>query len=481
LTDAAGRFFIRAPRTGVLSVRAELIGHESAAARVTVNANVVSVNIALPIAAVKLEALQVSGERRCTARPERGRETARVWDEARKALTVASWTEKGNQARFEVRSFERVLEPRTFRPLRESYATSTQSNRPYGAVSADTLAQYGFVRAFTRDSVMFFGPDADVLLSDAFLDTHCFWIRAGEKGHGLIGLAFEPVPSRKLRDITGTLWVDLRSGELKFIEFHYTNLDPDMDVAGVGGRTDFRRMPSGAWVVDRWYIRLPALASTFRGFKVRALIEAGGEILSANVVGSAVNVIATGHIDGVVYDSIRGTPRANAIVYLSGTSHRTVTDSLGRFTIDNVTEGDYNIAFWHASLDSLPALPEPRALSVAANGPFDLTLAVPSLPTLIERACGAMTGGGVLVGYTRDRAGDVVPEARLKVSYQAGGRLVEIERASDRIARFILCELPLDTDIAIRSDDGPTANVRIGSARFARKDVVVSNLARGGS
>ena len=51
-------------------------------------------------------------------------------------------------------------------------------------------------------------PDARVLLSDEFLDTHCFRIAEAQNGDGRIGLAFEPLEDSPLRDIEGVLWID---------------------------------------------------------------------------------------------------------------------------------------------------------------------------------------------------------------------------------------------------------------------------------
>ena len=68
----------------------------------------------------------------------------------------------------------------------------------------------------------FWAPDAGVLLSDSFLDTHCLRIRAG--GSELVGLDFEPVPNRDVADIAGTLWLDPATAELQRVDFRYVNL-----------------------------------------------------------------------------------------------------------------------------------------------------------------------------------------------------------------------------------------------------------------
>lgn len=54
---------------------------------------------------------------------------------------------------------------------------------------------------------MFYAPDAEVLLSDAFLDSHCFSLReATVQGEARLGLTFEPVPGRTIPEVRGVLW-----------------------------------------------------------------------------------------------------------------------------------------------------------------------------------------------------------------------------------------------------------------------------------
>ena len=62
-----------------------------------------------------------------------------------------------------------------------------------------------------------------------------------------------------MADIVGVLWVDESTAELREVVFHFVN-------AGVLSRfeargfTRFLRVPSGAWIVDEWLLRLPRLA-----------------------------------------------------------------------------------------------------------------------------------------------------------------------------------------------------------------------------
>jgi hypothetical protein len=233
--------------------------------------------------------------------------------------------------------------------------------------------------------VLYYGPDAEVLVADAFLDTHCFETRRGEAdAAGLIGLAFAPVRGRKLPDITGTLWLDPKTSELRYIEFTYTGIDGGLNVKGVGGRTDFRRLPNGAWIVDRWYIRLPIPKRGPGGHLFASgLLEGGGEIVDAKFGGESAPKAS---IRGIVFDSTRMQRLAGAYVYLSGTAFSAVTDSAGSFEIKDVTSGHYTLAFAHPAFDSLPALPLSRRIVIAAPQDTDVALPVPTVAALIRQA-----------------------------------------------------------------------------------------------
>ena len=90
-----------------------------------------------------------------------------------------------------------------------------------------------------------------------------------ETKSGLIGVAFEPVKQRRDTDIEGVLWVDRESAQLRYLEFRYTPISwRGRELSG--GKVEFHQLPSGAWIVRRWSIRMP----TRVGYK-----EYGAEII----------------------------------------------------------------------------------------------------------------------------------------------------------------------------------------------------------
>jgi len=112
------------------------------------------------------------------------------------------------------------------------------------------------------------GPDARVLLSSDFADSHCFRIvdSAGLEeeqaaGERWVGLAFEPAPEpASVIRIGGTLWLDRASGELRQVQFQYRWYEPRRQIwapwgAGSGGTIRYRGLDDGRWIIEWWELR----------------------------------------------------------------------------------------------------------------------------------------------------------------------------------------------------------------------------------
>ena len=87
-------------------------------------------------------------------------------------------------------------------------------------------------------------------------------------------MSFEPVPRRELPDIRGVIWVDQRSAELREINFRFVNAGA-LSRFDAGGFTRFRRMPSGAWIVDEWQLTAPALAVKAGAYETSQIVVVG--------------------------------------------------------------------------------------------------------------------------------------------------------------------------------------------------------------
>ncbi len=249
--SGTGTFVLMASGAGDYRVRAERIGFAttfSAFFQLAQN-DTVTIQISAPIEPVSLAEIRAEVAPRCDVRPDEGMAVARVWNEARKALAVAAWTQSRGLYRYEMLGIRRLFDEDRKRIVHEErIPAQSRVPVPYVARAADSLMQEGFAHISAEHST-FWAPDAGVLLSDDFLDTHCMKVRS--VGSERVGLDFEPVQGRTLPEIRGTMWLDATTAELRRVDFSYVNLPVPrwlMD-AEPGGQVHFRPLPDGTWIV----------------------------------------------------------------------------------------------------------------------------------------------------------------------------------------------------------------------------------------
>jgi hypothetical protein len=204
---------------------------------------------------IELEAIQVEAtDRVCDIRYEQASQLMTVWGEIRKALELESFT--GESRRFVFRGLmhdyrvdehgeplDREIAIANTRPI--AFRTSVG----FHAVDPEMLAERGFQAADGH----LYGPDIGTLLSDPFQRTHCYWLTRDD---GLLGVAFGP-PSGPVThvEIRGTLWLDALSGELRSLDYEYVPSFGSTEAARGNGHLEFERLPEGAWIIRRWWIR----------------------------------------------------------------------------------------------------------------------------------------------------------------------------------------------------------------------------------
>jgi hypothetical protein len=313
LSDSAGRFTLRAPQPGTYTLQAERIGHaitRSEPLELT-SGPALRYTLVVPVQAIALDRLPVVARNRCRVRPESGAETQRLWDEARKVLGVVDWSVNQGGFGFEIATFRHELD-RQGRPLRTARPEtgSIFGRRPFTTLSPQALAERGFIQPARDENFTFYAPDAEVLLSDVFQSTHCFWVVRGHgRQHaGMVGLAFEPLRTTRLPDINGVLWMDERTSELRRLEYRYTSLPWGLNDGMASGEIEFGRTPAGAWIMQRWSIRIPRVqhAPHMRGvppdrqYQHIGFEEAGGEVRGLRGGG-----VARPHADAVFASMLR--------------------------------------------------------------------------------------------------------------------------------------------------------------------------------
>jgi hypothetical protein len=209
---------------------------------------------------VELQAVQVVANTTCGKAPDGNDRTAALWEQISLALRAATITQRENLALPPLRVVERTND---LSPTLEQYGSFVTRDaigmtRPVQADHPDSLALLGYVRKVDRDR-QYYAPDEQVLLSDAFLRTHCFTTAPRDEDASLAELRFSPVKGRPIADVEGTAYVDISTGELRRIAYRFVasrQLIPDR-APHAGGDVFLRRLPSGAWIVNKWSIRMP--------------------------------------------------------------------------------------------------------------------------------------------------------------------------------------------------------------------------------
>ncbi len=261
LSDDEGVFRLVAPGPGEYGLGVDRIGYLSVRTPLFAlpAGRTIDYRLTVRVEPVELAGIDVQVDATCQVRPGDGLASARVWEEARKALNATAWTQRKGLLRYTVRSTERRLDPWTQRVEDERSGTRRGVSRgsPYVALDPNRLAVGGFAH-LDGETQVYYAPDATTLLSDWFLDNHCFHVvPAAEAEPGLIGLAFEPAAEENRIDVRGILWLDERTAELSRLDFRYTGLPASMGRVEAGGRVEFDQLPTGEWVVPRWLIRMP--------------------------------------------------------------------------------------------------------------------------------------------------------------------------------------------------------------------------------
>lgn len=367
LAQPGGRFTLRAAVAGSYRLRVLRIGFrrtETALFSIGAGETIERV-VAMPQISVALTRIRVIGAQRCESLPAGGEALVTVWEEARKAVEAVRLAGSEQRLSMRVRDYTHDLSLRGNETSNEeSRERDGVSARPYASPDAASMAQDGYVRQ-QSDGTMYLAPDADVLLSEAFVNVHCFHLqRDAVTGDSLIGIAFEPVRRRPPPDIRGVLYLDRGTAELRELRYTYTSLPAATGERDFGGRVTFQRVPAGAWLIREWMVRAPVFAVRQRadystsGLPVRGVASAsgkldsslvgmhvgGGEVLVARTLGGAmVWARAYGSVTGTVTDSATSRGVAGAQVELRGTQHHARTDSAGAFHLDSVPPGAYTL------------------------------------------------------------------------------------------------------------------------------------------
>ena len=315
LSTESGSFRITAPAAGSYRLRADRIGYTAAVSpwlQLAAGEDL-SYRFVVEPDPVRLREIRVEERARCSILPDEGIELQRVWDEALKAITATAWTGQQAYFRFDAVMHEQLLD-RQGRPVSEAVLEEVRfyGRHPFRAIPTRDLVLGGFVQE-PEGQVAYYAPDADVLLSDAFVRRHCFRLVRGQgESAGLLGLSFEALPQSRLPDIEGVMWLDPADAELRWLDYTYVNLASSIDQEGLGGMVEFARLPSGAWIIRSWWIRVPVVewipAQRQRPgrYRLTGINEGGGQVVSVWLTARIAGSLPT--------DSLRVSPPPDSLL-----------------------------------------------------------------------------------------------------------------------------------------------------------------------
>lgn len=503
LTDATGRFVVTATPGDTYRIRAERVGLATEVTDwFTFRGDAPPREIAMSERALELAGLTVNGRvRTCRLGAAEAAVVQRWWDEVRKALQATAFVEQQDLAGLRFERFERAWSS-NLHALRQERVLPPDSapSRPFLSPDAETLSQHGFVQG-ERGHRLFLGPDAAVLFSTAFLQDHCLGIAPPPGGGdgdapqraGTLRLAVEPTRSHP-PDIRGTLEVDTLSGELRSFDFTYANLPRDLPRSEAGGHLTFQYLPSGAWIVSDWWIRMPQIQYVGGGISNRGSVPAvagyvdrGGRVIEAE--GSPLAARSGGAtLRGVVFDSLSGRPLAGARVSLVDARYATRTGPDGHFTLTHVPPGRHGLTFHHVSLSRM-GIPSPVVGVDVAEGASDsVALTTPGFSTTATLLCAGSERAPitVLTGRVTDPSGGSgASAARVRARWVTaglradGGRSMRAEGRAGLDGHYVLCGLPAGVPVAlaVRTDSSTWRDG--GSVELAPGRIVVRDLRPG--
>jgi len=315
-------------------------------------ADTTNLDVAMLAIPTLLSTVAVVDQPECPRRDDRATAFA-LWEQTKAALLATVVARDADPAT--------VVRLRYDRRLRDDHIVSQRvqidsvsTERPFVAPRpAAAFVEDGFV--FDSAGLTWYsGPDADVMLDDAFARGDCFAVAPPDAGRETeVGPGFTRASRQRGRvDIEGVVWIDSVSRSLTDIVFRYVGLSRRAERVRPGGPVSFRAV-DGTAMIDRWSLRFPAeppgpepppsVAAMYdRQLEAR---ESGGEVvlLALNAPSAANYVAVRCRIDvhamtaGVlVVRAImpNGEPAVGAHVEAQGVAHGAPAPHLAEGTTD---------------------------------------------------------------------------------------------------------------------------------------------------
>jgi hypothetical protein len=167
--------------------------------------------------------------------------------------------------------------------------------------------------------------------------------------------------------------------------------------------------------IGRTFVAIAGLATTALSTAPTIFAQTTPAIASV-----APGITGKAHIAGVVIDSLHRRYLSGANVVIDGINITLQTDSVGRFEIDSLPPGTYQVGVLHPVLDSLGTGIATRPFRLGPDSATYLVLTVPSAATIVRRSCGDTgdMGTSAVIGHVQDpETLQPVPNAEVSVTW----------------------------------------------------------------
>jgi hypothetical protein len=297
-STASGGFLLVAPAPGTYWLRVQRIGFQAWETNSPELASGDSWTPALYVPDVPYalpELLAYGGKSLCGVAMGNADVMARLLETAQTALGLAEAGVTADGRKFKVQTWrETVRSDGTPLDSAPTLAPRQMSGWPIQSADPDSLRAWGFERGTWPDprhvvpgpnvGPVFYGPDARVLFTDWFLDSHCFTVaKPRSKGDSLLIVRFKPAKGAGRAALEGRYEFDLGSLELRSLVFEFVKQPDWVPEHGAGGAMRFVRLADGAWLPASWLMRapVPAANATLGVYEFYGFAETGGFVVEA--------------------------------------------------------------------------------------------------------------------------------------------------------------------------------------------------------
>lgn len=468
-SDADGRVAFTTPRRGGYRVRAEKVGYDTWSSVVLVPASAPTrVRAGMKPRSLRLPPVAGRGETHCSNFTEQATAASDMWGEIRKALAANSVTESQGLAPLDIERYDRTTDANGTVISEHTERRRGNSIRPYNIIELPAAASGP--SALATLSV----PEAGTLLSDDFINTHCFTaVRGTGPQNGLLGLELKPAKLGNKPDLSGVLWLDPTTYSLRHFIFDYVNIPVSLRAGRANGRVDYEQLASGEWIVARWQLKIPRGAKGAAPGKsaITGYHEIGGfarstgsHVLAVPAAGVSAGA-ASGftRISGSVLDGTTDKPLSGVEVSTFSGSHKTTTNLGGGYEL--LVDGAVadSLVFEHPRLRLL-RVQQVLPVSVVSGGQAQVSIVIPNFTALRQALCpgsgSRLKPTGLAIGYVRDQGGNPVADAQVAATWQLlwieeKGRLVatnqqrRVDVRTNADGAYLVCGFTRDAPVAL--------------------------------